>query len=1381
MDLIGDEDRRRRLRALEERIKDPRSVSNIDCLLDTVQALVADCEHPSVKRMKNIEAYMNRYDSVAQEICKMRMRTDDFTLIKVIGRGAFGEVQLVRHNSTQKVYAMKLLSKFEMIKRSDSAFFWEERDIMAHANSQWIVQLHFAFQDQKYLYMVMDYMPGGDLVNLMSNYDVPEKWAKFYCAEVVLALDAIHLMGFVHRDVKPDNMLLDKYGHLKLADFGTCMRMDTDGLVRSDTAVGTPDYISPEVLQSQGGEGVYGRECDWWSVGVFLYEMLVGDTPFYADSLVGTYSKIMDHRNSLHFPQEVDISHSAKSLICGFLTDRTNRLGRNGVEEIKTHPFFKNDQWTFDNLRECVPPVVPELSGDDDTSNFDDVDKEDTPEESFPVPKAFSGNHLPFIGFTYSGDYQLLINKTGKEAVDGISGILDNHINNGGVTITSDEHKISQLESLLERERRQVETLEARHHALTSQMEAITRRESELRGEAARADKELTILRHTYKEVQRRVEHETEARRKAENLLADLKKKFDEEQSRRQRDASNSHLTSERVLTLEKQIKEMQSKLERETESASRMRKQATEVTVARQTAKQMANELQAARAQLQAQTDSLQQEVASLQGQLSKERSSRTQEANLTAELKSRLAALYAELEGAREKEEKVMLDNRLLNEKVSALEKEAASLTLELKAAQARYNQEVAAHQETERSRMLSKEEANMEAVKGGLNKTIKVKLNEEKSGRQRAELLAQEKERQTSMLSVDYRQIQQRLQKLEGEHRQEVEKVKGLQGQVEQEQQKRDILQADLGQQTSEAGRLRAREQQLLGEVNQLREAKRQIDEELNTLKTQRNVDLLQTKELQEQLEAEAYFSTLYKTQTQELREELDEKTRLQQELEEERSSLVHQLQLSLARGDSEALARSIAEETVADLEKERTMKELEYKDGLVKHHHELTAKEQLLNKIKDSESELKKSVDQYLKEKDDINKKLKDLQELLTKSQEEIDKLNARLKTEQLLKQEAISKLTQVVSRKDFSATGKAKNKASSADLRKKEKDCRKLQQELTQEREKYGQLAAKWQKDLQDLQAQLVEENSSKLRLQMELDSKDSEIETLQMKISSMNSETASVSSIENDGDDSLLPDHGAMRLEGWLNVPNKQNIKRHGWKKQYVVVSSKKIIFYNSEHEKMNADPVLILDLSKVFHVRSVTQGDVIRADAKDIPRIFQLLYAGEGEARRPGDESNPLPGAELPQLTDKPGTQSVKGHEFISISYHMPTTCEVCSKQLWHMFRPPPALECRRCHIKVHKEHLDKKEDAIAPCKLHYDPNSARELLLLAGNPDDQKYWVARLSRRIQKCGYKANSHVDGTGQRVSPRESTRSTLKPYLSVQQRSATLPANASMGK
>ena len=178
------------------------------------------------------DAFFSSDATVADDITTKRMKPDDFKLIKVIGRGAFGEVQLVRHKFTAKVFAMKLLSKYEMIKRSDSAFFWEERDIMAHANSEWIVQLHFAFQDQRYLYMVMDYMPGGDLVNLMSNYEVPEKWARFYTAEVVLALDAIHSMGFVHRDVKPDNMLLDASGHLKLADFGTCMKMCPDGMVK---------------------------------------------------------------------------------------------------------------------------------------------------------------------------------------------------------------------------------------------------------------------------------------------------------------------------------------------------------------------------------------------------------------------------------------------------------------------------------------------------------------------------------------------------------------------------------------------------------------------------------------------------------------------------------------------------------------------------------------------------------------------------------------------------------------------------------------------------------------------------------------------------------------------------------------------------------------------------------------------------------------------------------------------------------------------------------------------------------------------------------------------------------------------------------------------
>ncbi|KAK4879725.1 hypothetical protein RN001_007871 [Aquatica leii] len=1363
MEKIRDEDRKRRLRYLEETIQDPKSKANIDCLLDTVQALITDCDHPAVKKIKNIEVFLNRYDKFASDVINLRMKTDDYEHIKVIGRGAFGKVQLVRHRSTNQVYAMKRLSKADLIKRSDSAFFWEERHIMAHANSEWIVRLHFAFQDAKHLYMVMDYMPGGDIVNLMSNYEIPEKWAKFYTMEVVLALDVIHKMGFVHRDVKPDNMLLDKYGHLKLADFGTCMRMDEDGLVRSNNVVGTPDYISPEVLQSHG-KGVYGRECDWWSVGIFVYEMLVGETPFYADSLLGTYNKIMYHENNLTFPPEVEISSEAKSLIQGLLCDRTKRLGRNSVDEIKNHLFFINDQWTFENLRESAPPVVPELTGDDDTSNFDDYEKDETPEEIFSVPNNFAGNHLPFVGFTYNSDYQLLSSK--RDNVD--IGSISNHVS----ADKSTKAQVCKLEKLLEQERNNLETLETKQRILIAQLDNLAQRETDLRDEASKYEKELTILKHNFKEIQRKAENESELRRKTEKLLADVKKRLEDEQGKRTREMNNNQQHNDKINLLEKQVNELQDKLKVETENHQRLRKQAAELTMAKSTSEQMAGEFQTKLQTIQTQRDALQTEVASLQGQLTQEKSSRNQASDQQLVLENKISSLHGEIDQIKQREEKLAADNISLTERISNLEKECAGLELELKAAQNRYQQEVKAHEETEKSRILNKEEANLEVVKA-----LQTKLNEEKIARQKADLNSQEKERQISMLSVDYRQIQQRLQKLEGEYRQEMEKVKALQSQVEQEQQKKTILNSEIGQQLSEIAQIKAKENQLAAEVAQLQETKKFIEEELYRVKREWSIEKLQMKELQDSLETEQYFSTLYKTQTTELKEEIEEKNRINKEFEEERISLKHQCQIALARADSEALARSIAEETIADLEKEKTMKELELKDLLAKHRNDINIKEAAISSNKEREVELKKHAEQLLKDKDELSRHLKQVQEDLSKktdNSDEVERLSNKLKTESLLKQQAVNKLHEVLNRKDIrEGKGKSKDKVSSADLRRKEKDLKKLQQELTQEKEKFIQVSQAWQKNIQDLQFQLNEESLAKQRLQMELDSKDSEIEQLQMKLATLNSETASLSSADNEGDDFTTD----SMLEGWLSIPTKQNIRRHGWRKQYVVVSSRKIIFYNSESDKQNTDPVIVLDLCKVFHVRSVTQGDVIRADSKDIPRIFQLLYAGEGEARKTDEQGNMLDVSSI-RGEDKSGAVMHKGHEFVQISFHMPTTCEVCPKPMWHMFRPPPALECRRCRTKIHKEHLDRREDYLAPCKLHYDPTYAKELLLLAPSIEEQTHWVSRLSKKIQKSGYKANNSNAGDSAKISPRESTRSSLKPYMNVQ-RSATLPANASL--
>nr|XP_036221478.1 rho-associated protein kinase 1 isoform X2 [Bactrocera oleae] len=1333
-----DEERKRRAQALEREMRDPHSICNIDCLLDTVNALVNDCDHESLKRLKNIEQYATKYKPMSKQICQLRMNVEDFDFIKLIGAGAFGEVQLVRHKSSRQVYAMKRLSKFEMMKRPDSAFFWEERHIMAHANSDWIVQLHFAFQDAKYLYMVMDYMPGGDIVSLMSMYEIPEKWAIFYTMEVVLALDTIHNMGFVHRDVKPDNMLLDHHGHLKLADFGTCMRMGPNGLVVSSNAVGTPDYISPEVLQSQGVDNEYGRECDWWSVGIFLYEMLVGDTPFYADSLVGTYGKIMDHKNSLSFPAEVEISESAKSLMRAFLTDRTQRLGRHGIDEIKAHPFFENDTWTFDNIRDSVPPVVPELSSDDDTRNFEDIDRDESPEEVFPTPKSFDGNHLPFIGFTYTGDYQLLSNDTvdaeAKESANAIANHSHRHR-------PSNSNEIKRLEALLERERNHSETLEKQDKALRQQIELISKREAELQRIASEYEKDLALRQHNYKVALQKVEHEMEQRKKTEAMLAEAQRNLDNEQKIRTREMNNNLHHNEKIVTLEKQLKEMEENFKNENEHVQKLKKQVAELGLTQQELEGKLAQLQALIATLQSQKDALQQEVAETQAQLAQEKNGRSQLKELVKESENKLQTMSNDLERVSQREQQAHEDNRVLTEKISDLEKANASLDFELKALQGRYQQEVKAHQETEKSRMLSREEANLQEVKA-----LQTKLNEEKSARIKADQNSQEKERQLSMLSVDYRQIQQRLQKLEGECRQETEKVMALQSQIEQEHSKKNTLLSELSLQSSEVAHLKSRENQLQKEVSSLREAKRKFEEEISQIKNTLNKEILLKREYQDQLEAEQYFSRLYKTQANEHREEISERCREIQDLKEERTSLKHQVQVAVARADSEALARSIAEETVADLEKEKTIKEFELKDFMTKYRNELAAKEAALTMAKETETEYVKKLNQKNAETDELlqqQKKLQDeMSQLRATKDEELAKLKEKLQTEMLLKQVAVNKLTEVMNRRDTDLQ-KQKGKArSSAELRKKEKEMRRLQQELSQEREKYNQLSLK----LQDVQSQIIEDSHIKQKLQMEIDCKATEIEQLQSKLN----ETASLSSADNDPEDTQ-----DSVFEGWLSVPNKQNIRRHGWKRQYVIVSSRKIIFYNTEIDKQNTiDPVLILDLSKVFHVRSVTQGDVIRADAKEIPRIFQLLYAGEGEARRP-DEQNQMDISQL--LTDeRPSTIMYKGHEFVHITYHMPTACEVCTKPLWHMFKPPAAYECKRCRNKIHKEHVDNN-DLLVPCKLHHDPHTAKEMLLLAGTPDEQHLWVTRLSKRIQKFGYKANSSSNnnsggGDGSKISP-----------------------------
>uniref|UniRef100_A0A452T7H7 Rho-associated protein kinase 2 n=1 Tax=Ursus maritimus TaxID=29073 RepID=A0A452T7H7_URSMA len=1301
---------------------------------DGLNSLVLDLDFPALRKNKNIDNFLNRYEKIVKKIRGLQMKAEDYDVVKVIGRGAFGEVQLVRHKASQKVYAMKLLSKFEMIKRSDSAFFWEERDIMAFANSPWVVQLFCAFQDDKYLYMVMEYMPGGDLVNLMSNYDVPEKWAKFYTAEVVLALDAIHSMGLIHRDVKPDNMLLDKHGHLKLADFGTCMKMDETGMVHCDTAVGTPDYISPEVLKSQGGDGYYGRECDWWSVGVFLFEMLVGDTPFYADSLVGTYSKIMDHKNSLCFPEDAEISKHAKNLICAFLTDREVRLGRNGVEEIKQHPFFKNDQWNWDNIRETAAPVVPELSSDVDSSNFDDIEDDKGDVETFPIPKAFVGNQLPFIGFTYYRENLYVFC------------LLDFYCFQDLAVRSYLTKKLYTLEEHLSTEIQAKEELEQKCKyvlwivkccILKFKFKHVTKNEEKNVESALRQlEREKALLQHKNAEYQRKADHEADKKRNLENDVNSLKDQLEDLKKRNQ----NSQISTEKVNQLQRQLDETNALLRTESDTAARLRKTQAESSKQIQQLESNNRDLQDKNCLLETAKLKLEKEFINLQSVLESERRDRTHGSEIINDLQGRISGLEEDLKNGKVLLAKAEMEKRQLQERLADLEKEKNNMeidmTYQLKVIQQSLEQEEAEHKAT-KARLADKNKIyeSIEEAKSEAMKEMEKKLSEERTLKQKVENLLLEAEKRCSIFDCDLKQSQQKINELLKQKDVLNEDVRNLTLKIEQETQKRCLTQNDLKMQTQQVNTLKMSEKQLKQENNHLMEMKMSLEKQNAELRKERQDADGQMKELQDQLEAEQYFSTLYKTQVRELKEECEEKAKLckelqqkKQDLQEERDSLAAQLEITLTKADSEQLARSIAEEQYSDLEKEKIMKELEIKEMMARHKQELTEKDATIASLEETNRTLTSDVANLANEKEELNNKLKDAQEQLSRlKDEEISaaaikaQFEKQLLTERTLKTQAVNKLAEIMNRKEPVKRG------SDTDMRRKEKENRKLHMELKSEREKLTQQMIKYQKELNEMQAQIAEESQIRIELQMTLDSKDSDIEQLRSQLQALHIGLDSSSIGSGPGD--AEPDDGfpgtdlfsALTLfllkAFFLNI--KQLI--------YVIVSSKKILFYDSEQDKEQSNPYMVLDIDKLFHVRPVTQTDVYRADAKEIPRIFQILYANEGESKK--EQEFPVE-----PVGEKSNYICHKGHEFIPTLYHFPTNCEACMKPLWHMFKPPPALECRRCHIKCHKDHMDKKEEIIAPCKVYYDISTAKNLLLLANSTEEQQKWVSRLVKKIPK-----------------------------------------------
>ncbi|KAI8147555.1 kinase-like domain-containing protein [Fennellomyces sp. T-0311] len=351
---------------------------------------------------------------------------DSFELLRVVGKGSFGKVYVVRKKDTNRIYAMKVLRKSRIISRSEVIHTMAEKTVLAKVSNPFIVPLKFAFQSPDKLYLVLAFINGGELFHhLQVEGKFSEERSRFYTAELLSALECLHGFNVIYRDLKPENILIDYNGHIALCDFGLCKLNMTEN-ERTNTFCGTPEYLAPELLLGQG----YSKVVDWWTLGVLLYEMMTGLPPFYDENTNEMYRKIL--QDELRFPD--DMSSDAKNLLRGLLTrDPNERLGNNGPEEIKNHPFFASIDWRKLLQKKVQPPFKPSVESAYDTSNFDEEFTSEEPLESLVDESQISRTmQEQFAGFTYNPANDGVMSESFNGSASGSVGVSVGHSQQSG-------------------------------------------------------------------------------------------------------------------------------------------------------------------------------------------------------------------------------------------------------------------------------------------------------------------------------------------------------------------------------------------------------------------------------------------------------------------------------------------------------------------------------------------------------------------------------------------------------------------------------------------------------------------------------------------------------------------------------------------------------------------------------------------------------------------------------------------------------------------------------------------------------------------------------------------------------------------------------------
>ncbi|XP_032405576.1 citron Rho-interacting kinase isoform X4 [Xiphophorus hellerii] len=495
--------------------------------LEALLLLYQECTSPELMKIQHVAKFVHKFSETVSELRALQPAVHDFELCAVVGRGRFAEVRVVREKATGDVCALKTMNKAVLRTQENVVFHEEERRILALNSSPWIPQLLYAFQDKDHVYLAMEYLPGGDLMSLLNRYEdqFDESMAQFYLAELVEAIQAVHQLGYVHRDVKPENILIDRTGHIKLADFGSAAKLTANKTVATATVpVGTQDFLSPEVLTviNGGSQSTYGVECDWWSLGIIAYEMIYAKSPFSDATSTKTINNILNFQRYLKFPEEPHASKQFVDLVRSLLCGARERLGYQGL---RCHAFFSNVDWN--NLRQVPPPFVPALHAEDDTSNFEE------PEQAAPwpasatqrgaVPAGFRGQDLPFLGWFFSRALTALAKSESVSAglnSPAKTNSMEKKLHLKSKELQETQDKCHKMEQEISRFQRKMTDLESVLHQKDVELKASETQRSILEQDLATYITECSSLKRSLEEARVEVSREDD---KAMQLLHDIR------------------------------------------------------------------------------------------------------------------------------------------------------------------------------------------------------------------------------------------------------------------------------------------------------------------------------------------------------------------------------------------------------------------------------------------------------------------------------------------------------------------------------------------------------------------------------------------------------------------------------------------------------------------------------------------------------------------------------------------------------------------------------------------------------------------------------------------------------------------------------------------